>query len=59
MTRKEIDRLIEEHLAAEQAGDPDGSVAVYSDDVVHDLVGSPLGTLRGPDEARRFYDSLR
>jgi steroid delta-isomerase-like uncharacterized protein len=58
MTRKEIDRLIEEHLAAEQAGDPDGSVAVYSDDVVHDLVGSALGTLRGPDEARRFYEFL-
>ena len=58
MTREEMDRLIAEHLAAEQAGDPDASVAMYSDDVVHDLVGSPLGTLEGPEEAKRFYEML-
>jgi len=48
MTREEMNRLIEEHLAAEQASDPDRSVAMYSDDVIHDLVGSPLGPLQGP-----------
>lgn len=58
MTREEMDRLIEEHLAAEQAGDPTGSVAMYSDDVIHDLVGSPLGRLQGPEAAKRFYEFL-
>ena len=40
MERREMDRLIEQHLAAEKAGSPEGSVAMYTDDVVHHVVGS-------------------
>ena len=58
MERIEMDRLIEQHLDAEKAGDPARCVAMYSDDVVHDVVGSPLGPLHGPDAARRFYEFL-
>ena len=58
MERREMDRLIEQHLAAEKAGSPEGSVAMYTDDVVHDVVGSPLGVLQGPDAAREFYGWL-
>jgi steroid delta-isomerase-like uncharacterized protein len=58
MDRKEMDRLVEEHLKAEKAGDPFGAVAMYADDVVHDVVGSPLGPLAGPDAARGFYEFL-
>jgi steroid delta-isomerase-like uncharacterized protein len=58
MERKEMDRLIEEHLIAEKAGDPEGAVAMYTDDVVHDLVGSPMGPLAGTDAARGFYEFL-
>ncbi len=58
MTREEMDRLIEEHLAAEKASDPVGSVAMYTDDVIHDVVGSPLGALEGPEAAKRFYEFL-
>ena len=54
----EMNRLIEEHLAAEAAGDPDASVAMYTDDVEHDVVGSPDGPLRGPAAARGFYEQL-
>ena len=43
MDRQEMDRLIEEHIAAERAGDTAGAVAVYTDDVVHDVVGAPHG----------------
>ncbi len=53
-----MDRLIEEHLIAEKASDPDGSVAMYTDDVIHDVVGSPLGALEGPEAAKRFYEFL-
>jgi steroid delta-isomerase-like uncharacterized protein len=53
-----MDRLIEEHLKAETAGDPAGCVAMYTDDVVHDVVGSPTGPLHGPDAARGFYKYL-
>jgi steroid delta-isomerase-like uncharacterized protein len=58
MERSEMERLIEQHLAAEKAGDTAGCVAMYSDDVVHDMVGSPLGALEGPEAARGFYEFL-
>lgn len=58
MTREEMDRLIEEHLAAEKASDPHRSVAMYTEDVIHDVVGSPLGALEGPEAAERFYEFL-
>ena len=58
MQRQEMDRLIEEHLAAEKAGNPDGSVAMYTEDVIHDVVGSPIGPLKGPHAAKAFYEML-
>ena len=58
MQREEMDRLIEEHIRAEKAGDTAGCVAMYSDDVVHDVVGSPTGPLQGPEAAREFYEML-
>jgi len=58
MRREEMDRLIEKHLAAEKAGDAAGCVAMYTDDVIHDVVGSPTGPLHGPEAARGFYQML-
>lgn len=58
MQRDEMDRLIEQHLAAEAAGDTDGCVAMYADDVIHDVVGSPTGPMHGPAAAKGFYDYL-
>jgi predicted ester cyclase len=39
----EMDKLIEIHLAAEKAADTARAVSVYTDDVEHDVVGSPGG----------------
>jgi steroid delta-isomerase-like uncharacterized protein len=58
MNREQMNRLVERHLRAERAGDPIGCVAMYADDVVHDVVGSPTGPLHGPEAARRFYEWL-
>ncbi len=58
MNRADMDRLIKEHLAAEKAGDPSGCVAMYTDDVEHDVVGAPHGPLHGTEAARGFYDFL-
>lgn len=58
MERSEMDRLIEEHLGAEMAGDPAGCVAMYTDDVVHDVVGMPSGPVTGVEAARGFYEFL-
>ena len=57
-SRSEMDHLIEQHIAAEMAGDPVGAVAVYTDDVEHDVVGWPTGPVTGPGAAKNFYDQL-
>lgn len=53
-----MDQLTERHLAAEAAGDIDGAISVYTDEVEHDVVGWPTGPTRGPDGARGFYEHL-
>jgi steroid delta-isomerase-like uncharacterized protein len=58
VTKQEMERLIGEHLTAEAAGDTAGCVAMYTDDVVHDVVGAPHGPLRGREAARGFYEFL-
>ena len=50
--------LIEAHLSAELAGNTAGAVSMYTDDVIHDVVGSPTGVLSGPAAAQGFYDYL-
>jgi steroid delta-isomerase-like uncharacterized protein len=58
MKPAEMDELIEWHIAAERAGDTAGAVAMYTDDVEHDVVGSPTGPVRGKEAAQAFYDFL-
>jgi steroid delta-isomerase-like uncharacterized protein len=49
---------VERHLKGEGAGDVEGAVAVYTDDIEHDVVGFPGGPLHGKDAARAFYREL-
>jgi steroid delta-isomerase-like uncharacterized protein len=58
MDRQQMDALIEQHIEAEMAGDPAGAVAMYTDDVEHDVVGSPSGPNHGRAAARGFYEQL-
>ena len=58
MKRSDMDQLIERHLAAERARDTAGSVAVYVDDVEHDVVGFPTGPVQGKAAAQGFYEYL-
>jgi steroid delta-isomerase-like uncharacterized protein len=58
MTPAEMNQLIEQHIAAESAGDVDGAVTMYTDDVIHDVIGAPHGPLQGPDAAKGFYEFL-
>lgn len=58
MTPEEMDLLIQRHISAELAGDTAAAVAVYTDDVEHDVVGSPTGPVIGKHAAQGFYDQL-
>ena len=58
MNQQRMKQLIEQHIAAEMAGDTAGAVSVYTDDVEHDMIGSPTGPVHGPAAAQGFYDHL-
>lgn len=58
MHQDQMTELVERHLKAEGAGDVEGAVAVYTDDIEHDVVGWPTGVLHGKDAARGFYKEL-
>jgi predicted ester cyclase len=56
--RSAMDRAIDEHFGYEAGDVVEGVLATLSDDVDHDIVGSPTGPLRGKDRARAFYERL-
>ncbi len=58
MRPQEMDHLIETHIRAEAASDSAAAVSVYTQDVQHDMVGTPHGPLHGRAAAQGFYDAL-
>ena len=58
MDGTQMQTLVERHLRAEGAADVDAAVAVYTDDIEHDVVGFPNSPTRGKDGARKFYEYL-
>jgi hypothetical protein len=50
--------LVDGHMRAEGQGDIDGALAVYTDDIEHDVVGFPNSPTRGKEGARDFYTYL-
>jgi steroid delta-isomerase-like uncharacterized protein len=58
MDERSMREQVERHIKAEGAGDVEAAIAVYTDDVEHDVVGWPTGVLHGKEEARGFYDHL-
>ena len=51
MKPEEMDRLVEAHLKAEMNGNCIWSIALYTEDVEHDEVGTPHGSLHGKEAA--------
>jgi steroid delta-isomerase-like uncharacterized protein len=58
MDSSQMQRLVDSHMEAENHADIDGAVAVYTDDIEHDVVGFPGGPGLGKDAARNFYADL-
>ena len=58
MTPQEMDRKVDQHFGFEARDDVEGVLATLAPDVVHDIVGWPLGPTHGRDGARPFYEAL-
>lgn len=58
MDESQMQALVDSHMGAEGEGNIDGAVAVYTDDIEHDVVGFPESPSRGKDGARDFYTYL-
>ena len=58
MTREQMDRIIEEHFGFEARDDVEGVLNTLTEDVEHDVVGSPGSQITGRDAARRYYQAL-
>jgi uncharacterized protein len=58
LTRREMDRAIDEHFAYEAADDIEGVLATMAPEVTHDIVGWPTGPTQGRENARPFYQAL-
>ena len=58
LSREAIDQLIDDHFRREAEGDVEGTLATLTDDVIHDVVGDPAGTLHGPAAVGERYGHL-
>ena len=57
-TNSEMDSVIGAHFDYEARDDVEGVLGTLTDDIEHDVVGSPSGPLRGKAQARGFYEQL-
>ena len=57
LSATDLDRIVDEHFAAELRGDVDATIATFTDDVEHDVVGRPTVS-HGRAEAAAFYRNL-
>ncbi len=58
LTPEQMGRKLDEHFHYEATDDVEGVLATLTPDVEHDIVGSPLGPTRGPENARAFYEGM-
>lgn len=58
LTREQMDRIINEHFGYEAQDDVEGVLSTLTEDVEHDVVGSPGGQIRGRDATREYYQSI-
>ncbi len=53
-----MDEVLNQHFMFEATDDVDGVVSTLTDDVKHNVAGSPYGELTGKDAARDLYVEL-
>ena len=58
MNHPEMDQIVNDHFMYEFNDNVDGVVSTLTEDVVHEIIGGPLGPQQGKAAARRFYEQL-
>ena len=58
LTKEQMDAKLDEHFRFEAQDDVEGVLATLTDDVEHDVVGSPTGPTRGREAPRGFYETM-
>ena len=58
ITRKDMDRAVDEHFAFEANDDVDGVMATLSDNVEHEIIPSPFGLQTDKAGIRAYYELL-
>jgi uncharacterized protein len=58
LTKEQMDAKLDEHFRFEAQDDVEGVLATLTDDVEHDIVGSPGGPTRGREAPRGFYETM-
>lgn len=58
LSREAIDAILDDHFRREAEGDVEGTLATFTDDVIHDVVGDPTGELHGPAAVGIRYGHL-
>jgi hypothetical protein len=57
-TRQQMDEIINQHFMFEATDDVDGVVASLTAHAEHEVIPSPSGVLRDPNQVRGFYTRL-
>jgi ketosteroid isomerase-like protein len=58
LTHEEMDQLVNDHFGFEAADDVDGVMSTLTEDAEHEVIPSPVGTLRDPARQRAYYEML-
>ena len=58
MTRREMDRAVDDHFAFEANDDVEGVLASLGDGVEHEVIPSPFGTHGDAAKIRAYYELL-
>lgn len=58
LSREEWDRLVDEHFEFEARDEISGVLDTMTEDAEHEVIPSPLGSIRGTSAIRSYYELL-
>jgi ketosteroid isomerase-like protein len=58
MTREQMDEIVNQHFRFEAEDDIEGVVNSLTEDADHEIIPSPMGPVKGREQARAYYEML-